>query len=134
MSTSFIEAGQEFYPSISSRTAPFSHDFSLLGASTSEPLWFPIRNLQIICLVLGQDLVDLLGVGGEVVDQVVPHLGLVLVLLGAIPGKVGDGEGPAGFEHDGDGALGDLHLGRLRLGRRLELFVGDAVGDHTALE
>lgn len=80
--------------------------------------------------LLGQDLLNLLRVAGEVVDQVVPHLGLVLVLLVAVPRVVGDGEGAAGLEHECDRASRDLHDRGSGLGGLLELLVGDAVGDH----
>lgn len=80
--------------------------------------------------LLGQDLLHLHRVAGEVVHEVVPHLGLVLVPLVAVPGKVGDGEGSAGLEHEGDRAGRDLHDGGRGLGGFLPLLVGDAVRDH----
>lgn len=61
---------------------------------------------------LPQDLIDLIKVLGKVIYQVIPHLGLVLVLLLAVPRPVRDGQLSAALEHECHCALGDLHLRR----------------------
>lgn len=95
----------------------------------SAALGLPIRPDRQPLLLLRQNLLNLLGVAGEVVDQVVPHPRLVLVLLVAVPRVVRDGERAAGLDHERDRRLGDLHRRQRRLGGGFELLVGDAVGD-----
>jgi hypothetical protein len=64
---------------------------------------------------LSQDVIDLLQMSREIIHQIVPHLGFVLMLLVAVPRPFGDGELPAALKHKRDRAFGDLHLWR-RLG------------------
>lgn len=80
--------------------------------------------------LLGQDLLYLFSVAREVVDQVIPHLGLVFVLLVAVPSVIGDRERAARLEHKGNRALGDLHNWRCLFGGSFEFFIRDTVGDH----
>ena len=55
------------------------------------------------------------------------------MLLATVPGVVRDGKWSRTFEHDRNSALADLHGRWHILGSRLELFIGNTVGDHTAL-
>lgn len=61
---------------------------------------------------LGQYLLNLILVLGEIVNKVVPHLRVMLVLLLAVPRPVRDREHAAALEHERNCALGNLHLGR----------------------
>lgn len=55
----------------------------------------------------------------EILLKIIPHLGIVLMFLIAVPCPVGDCEGPAALKHEGNRCLGDLgHRRRLRSGCR----------------
>lgn len=51
----------------------------------------------------------------------IPHLGIVFVLLLAVPCPVGNSEHSRALHHECDCALGDLHLGRWLCAGSLEL-------------
>lgn len=67
---------------------------------------------------------------GEVVNEVIPHLRLMLVLLVTVPRIVGDGEGPARLEHERDRGFGYLHHRWRILACGFEFFVCHTVRDH----
>lgn len=71
---------------------------------------------------------------GEVVDQTVPHLRLMLVPLVAVPRVVGNGERPGRLEHDRNGGLGDAHDRRRTVTGGLELLIRHTMRNHTALK
>lgn len=96
----------------------------------------PIRSVTVDVQFAGllQDFINLLLVVGEVVHEVVPHLGIVLVDLVALHRPISDGEWPAGFEHECDCAFRDAHLWWWLCARCLELLVRNTVRHHAALE
>lgn len=70
----------------------------------------------------------------EIVNQVIPHLGIMLMLPLVVPRVISDGERAVALKHKGDGAFRDLHDGRILCGGSSELLVGDAMRDKAALE
>jgi len=81
-----------------------------------------------------QDLINLILVITKVINQIIPHLGVVLVDILALHRPISDGEHPGRLEHERDRALGDAHLRRRRGARGLEFLVRHAVWHHAALE
>lgn len=69
--------------------------------------------------------------GGEVVDKVIPHLGVMLVKLLALHCVIGDSERSAGLEHECNSTLGDAHWLQFCRSGSLELGVCNAVRDTT---
>lgn len=66
----------------------------------------------------------------KVIHKTIPHLGLMLVPLLAIPRIIRDCEWARRLEHKRDRALRDLRHWWGCFGCGFEFFVGDAVGDH----
>lgn len=70
----------------------------------------------------------------EIVDQIIPHLGVMLVDLVALHGPIGNGKRPGALKHERHSTFGDAHLWR-GLGRcGLELLIRNTVGDHATFE
>ena len=75
-------------------------------------------------------LLNLVLIPREVIHQIIPHLRLMLMLLGTIPRKLRDGKRTTGLEHERYRTLRDLRNGRYLVTGSLEFRVGYAVGDH----
>jgi hypothetical protein len=58
---------------------------------TPRSIPISVRNLHPI-RSLAQNFINLLGMSGEVIHQVIPHLGIMLMLLLAVPSIVRDSE------------------------------------------
>jgi hypothetical protein len=75
---------------------------------------------------------NLLQMSREVVNEIIPHLRIMLVQFLALHGVVSDCEWSAGLEHESDGTFRDTHWLQLSGGSGLEFGVGDTVRNTTA--
>src|SRR5579862_5993212 len=74
---------------------------------------------------------NLLQVGREIIDEIIPHLGVMLVKLLALHGVIGNSERSAGFKHECNGTLRDAHWLQFHLGGSLEFRIGNSVRNTT---